>query len=431
MSQGPWPAWVHDALEPTPEEISTLQVPAPALAWCAKVTEPLEEEVRALRPARMLPARRPWLLPLAGTSALALAALAALALTLARPTPEPALIQAPEGVQLSLEAGEARLLVPAIRMQGLGQVEVIQATADSAEVRVDQGAVRFDSGRAHLALRVGSLRITAYDADLQVTVVEDSILLQVHRGTARVQSGSYAWAVSAPETFTWPAALAQLDQGLAPQKAEEDLPESEGTPLPAPEAVVASLSRPDARPQHLSDASLPVLDASAPPPAYVQDWMLFLDAQDAGASDAEQLELLDAFLRDHTANLFTEEVAAQRVEILARSAPAWEAYSEGVGWLLFYLQSPRRAEILEVTADVARDQMRDCERALPLYRELETLSTGATRARALAYSGLCAVDVGETEEGVAALRDSVDAGLTEPDLLATVQRTLEALEVSP
>jgi hypothetical protein len=83
--------------------------------------------------------------------------------------------------------------------------------------------------------------------------------------------------------------------------------------------------------------------------------------------------------------------------------------------------------LLELRGDLARNKLRDCELALPSYRELASSSSGAQQARAEALRGLCAASVGRVDEARTALLLSLQLGL-EPPLWSEVHAAMDALE---
>lgn len=78
-----------------------------------------------------------------------------------------------------------------------------------------------------------------------------------------------------------------------------------------------------------------------------------------------------------------------------------------------YPSSERRQEIRWIEATLARDRLKDCERALPAYRELADNITPRL-AEALFCQGICAVDLGLDAEARDTLIQALDIGL-DPD----------------
>ena len=124
---------------------------------------------------------------------------------------------------------------------------------------------------------------------------------------------------------------------------------------------------------------------------YAREWSLFLQRYPDGALSAE------------AGVLQIEAVAATDADRAVKLADLWLGTQPDHG---------RRVDVLTLRATLARDRLEDCRRALPSYRELARIATGGAQARALAYQGICAAQVGDAAQAAPAL----DAALSHSSL---------------
>jgi len=115
---------------------------------------------------------------------------------------------------------------------------------------------------------------------------------------------------------------------------------------------------------------------------------------------------------------------ALHVEALAEAGRDSEALAAADRFRDRYPSSGRLHEVRWIEATVARDRQKDCERALPVYRELAR-HTGPRQSEALYYQGICAHELGLDEEAADALRQAQELGL-DPDQEAAARSIREA-----
>ncbi|MDP6933404.1 MAG: hypothetical protein QGG40_10840 [Myxococcota bacterium] len=114
--------------------------------------------------------------------------------------------------------------------------------------------------------------------------------------------------------------------------------------------------------------------------------------------------LLERFLDECPASTLAPEAQAARLLAQSDVVPPEDAVSEIQDWLAQNPESPRRLDLLEMEADLAREEMEDCNLALPAYRALSREASGRVGAEATAWLGLCAQETGRLSEGRTALR---------------------------
>ena len=139
-------------------------------------------------------------------------------------------------------------------------------------------------------------------------------------------------------------------------------------------------------------------------------------------ADAEHLAAV--FLQRYPTGSLSAEAGVLQIEAVATHDPA-AAVRLADAWLGSHRNLDQRHDVLLLRATAARDGLQDCALALPSYEELARLASGAQEARALAFLGLCAADVGDSGRAATAL----DAALIHPDLpraLAPRVRTARA-----
>ncbi len=133
----------------------------------------------------------------------------------------------------------------------------------------------------------------------------------------------------------------------------------------------------------------------------------------AGVPAIDRLDDIDLFLATYPDSPSGEEVSALRVEALADSGAERDALEAAGVFCARYPSGSHRREVRWIEATVARDRLRNCERALPAYRELARHEDGR-QAEALYYQGICAADLGLDEEASDTLSRALEIGL-DPD----------------
>jgi hypothetical protein len=283
--------------------------------------------------------------------------------------------------------------------------------------------VRFDASvaiageRPALTARAGEVTLTSRDATFEVVAVAGTVRVRVDRGSVRAEAGGTDWALGPGAVWTWP-----LEEVAAVSLPVSDLglpPSTLATAGPVPNAA-----RAEATPVPPAAAPAPV---AAPDPAAIAEYKGILDRLDAGASPSTSVADLDGFLARWPRSPLASEASAVRVTLRVGSAPAADALREAEAWIADHPTSPRRVDMLELAATLARDQLRDCERALPLYRMLALDATGPAQSRAEAWRGLCAVATDRPLEGQAALGRAVGGEIDAP-LREAVLDALDRIE---
>ena len=137
------------------------------------------------------------------------------------------------------------------------------------------------------------------------------------------------------------------------------------------------------------------------------------------SADAEHLASL--FLQRYPTGALSSEAAVLRIEAVAAGDPA-AAVGLADDWHAGHRDLNQRLDVLRIRATAARDGLQDCALALPSYEELARLASGGDEARALAYLGLCAADVGDD----ARARTALDAALSHSALPRALAPRLRA-----
>lgn len=410
-----WPDWIRRALEPTPAELDP-GPPEDLLEIARAATAPLDDELMALRAPPYPSAVRlaiPWTALWGG---LALAA-AVLLLVWLWPAPAPEL---GVGTELAL-SGATHQLGPSIQLRGIGTASVEARTATGARVRVQGGGVRFDvdpnGPQRALVVLAGEVEVSVRGTVFDVFYVHERAAVHVVRGSVQVRAAGVEQVLEAGQSWS------------------EEVPEAEvvavAPPPPAPEPVcpVCVAPAPVASPA-VAEAPLevepePPLDLPPPVPPALQ-FAELLDRAEAEDRAGPLLGAIDQFLEDHPTSALGEEAEALRLEVGARIRPAQHVVHDIDVFLEARPAAGRRTSLLELRATLQRAQLHDCGAALPSYEALARESTGQTRARAEAWRGLCALQLGRTEEARAALQSAAELRVAEP-LFTEVTRALEGL----
>ena len=406
----PAPRWVADALQPTADELSRLEARPEGLPAVAAATAPLPEEtaalLRRLRRARPAPRVGWWV----GAPALAVA----LIWVVTRPGPLPV------GVPVALAPDDPLRLGEAVVMSGLGSLTVEALAPTGGTVRVAEGAVRFEvdpEAPDHL------LRVYALDAEVRVTgtvftvlVVQDRLSVQVERGSVVVQQGDLELALPAGGTWTGRAAPAERPGPETPLLAPSS-PQPEGPP-DQPSAPLGT----HAVDETPGEGAVSVV---SPPPSSLEDearvaYARILDQVERSPGDPALIADLDAFLDAHGGSPYAADARALRLELWARGADPAEAVAAIDRFLSEDPDNPRRLNLLELAATLARDRLEDCGLALPLYRTLSREADGAAAERAKAWRGLCARALGLSDEANTAF-ESLNVQSLTPALQQAVQ----------
>ena len=277
-----------------------------------------------------------------------------------------------------------------------GQVAVdFEPTADVSTMRVDAGTV---------SVHVIGTRFTVARAGDQVAV-------SVDEGTVEVRWPDGRLAVAQGEAWTSGASPAEVTVAAAARPvADEQLMVAEalaveGAADPPPIDNVA---------QRPTEPTEPIEPTEAGP--QISDEAVLLARiginRAAGVPAADRLADLDRFLAAYPGSLHGEEVLALRVEALAELGSAEEALAAAGQFAERYPDGVRHREVRWLEATVARDQLHDCARALPAYRELAEDSWGLW-ADAAYFRGICAAEQGLEDEARGALESALAGNLSD------------------
>ena len=142
-----------------------------------------------------------------------------------------------------------------------------------------------------------------------------------------------------------------------------------------------------------------------------------------------------AVLRDFRAHCSNQQLAERADVILLEAAPSLEGPGPAIAamdrWLAHHPESEKRAQVLEMQANVALNELNDCGVALPTLRALVQESDGRRAAVAQAQLGLCSEMEGFLPEAL----DNLQAVLDNPSLPRTltdlVSKSLSGLVDNP
>jgi hypothetical protein len=393
-----WPRWISDALSPTPSELDAIDPgPDPDLVAIVRdATSPLSDElaVMARRPieiARRSPRRRLWLAP-----AVLVVAVAMVWWFAPRPAPAP-YTDLPVGEATGL-AGGIHALGPDIALRGIGDVLVEAAGPDGTVVRVVRGAAHFEvdpeGTQRDLRVLAGDTVVEVRGTIFDVYFLDGRAAVDVTRGEVRV-SGTWTGSLTAGQSWT--------------SERVERVVRVEGPPRPVPDPVVVRR----------------VAEEAAAEPDLVSEYLaLFEQMDDPDVFARDLVRQIDDFISAYPDSAFVQDATALRLEVDARIRPVWQMVPDIDAFLEDNPGAPRRMSLLELRATLLRENQ-DCEGALPTYRILAESGKGALRARAEAWRGLCAHQLGRDIEARRALATALSLGVPHP-LEAEVRAALEA-----
>lgn len=325
------------------------------------------------------------------------------------------------GPSISL-TGDASLIVTSASHRGT----VVTLTEGTVQAEVDpSGAWRSFAVRApqEVTVRVvGTVFSVSWDAE------EGRGAVAVERGRVAVEGPEGDRAVAAGERWTWggPEAVPQVAPGPAAEEAPEvvepevvepevEQPEVEGPRIEAPQvARIPPAPAPQATPEPeplavvdpMEPADEPAPTTAEAAPRDYSDHLAFNRVDQA--TGPERLALAEAFLARYPDSALAPSVEAIRVEALAGERPE-EALQRAEAWLVAHPNHPDRRLLLSLAAPIARDDLQDCGRALPWYRELVRMHEGGAEATNLSWAALCAAELQDPEAGAL-----LDAALAHP-----------------
>jgi hypothetical protein len=183
------------------------------------------------------------------------------------------------------------------------------------------------------------------------------------------------------------------------------------TPSRAPAAPVPLPVRPE---QTAAPRVAPPAAPKEPPSSAAEAAAAFaaiLDMAQQGSSETALLAKIRAFRTDFKDSVFDAEALTLALEVEAVHGNPTEVGDKIGAYLAAHPHSPRRHGLLQLRAQLHRDQ-RDCALALRDYRVLARETQGADAARAQAWRGLCARELGLLDEAAEALTLAEALGLT-------------------
>lgn len=350
------------------------------LADLADATAPTDAEVARLRARAPAPERRwPALLGAAGALAVAFA-VATVAVTVSRPD------YAAPGTFVDLDDG-ALPLTPFATLSGDADVHVLRAAPDGTVVGLGHGATRLvatlQPADPPIVLHNGDLDVEVRDGDVVVHLRSGTVDVHVERGTAVARTRTGVRALVAGEGWTWPEPNALPN---APRRALAAAEDTNPPPAPPAEPVTE-----DAALQHA------------------------LSLEAAGRPRHEAIAAWDGFLARFPASPYAEEASVRRLTLRLVELPPERRLAEVEAWLQAWPDGAHRAELLERAATIAKDELRDCERALPFYAALaDPRWPPQRRARTQAARGLCLSAAGDADAARLHLDDALALGVSGP-----------------
>jgi len=291
----------------------------------------------------------------------------------------------------------------------LRQGEVVVDFEPSADV----SAMRVDAGEVSVHV-VGTRFVVNRQGDrVSVAVEEGTVEVRWPGGVLAVAQGS-SWTTGAEERVV----LAEVQPAQPPSATAEDDPA---------EAPVAEVTAPVAEVETPAEPAEP-----AEPGPQISDEAVLLARiginRAAGVPAADRLLDLDRFLTAYPDSAHVEEVLALRVEALAEQGSSEQALDAAGRFAERFPDGTRRREVRWIEATVARDQLHDCSRALPAYRELAAEPWGLW-AEAAYFRGICAAEQGLDGEAREALESALGGNLTDAQT-AEARRVLGQLKGS-
>ena len=404
-----WPHWILDALSPTSRELDAVDPgPADDLVTIARMaTSPLDDELAMMvRPLQLRRTPAPWSAPrwLVFTTAVALAAVA---LWVAWPAPPHTDLQLHQVVRL---AGEPHTLGPDIDFVGVGEVLVEAAGPEGNAVRVVRGAVHFEvdpQGRQRdLRVFAGDTVVEVKGTIFDVYFIDGHAAVDVTRGRVAV-SGPWTGVLNAGQSWT------------------EDRPDrivAFEVPIPQVEDAI----RPDPTVERIADTDVPRAAVDQAPDVAAAYAHLLDEMENPDVFDRDLMGQIERFISAYPESPLVEDAQVLALEVEARISPVWQVVPAIDVFLSAHPNSPRRLSMLELRATLLRENQ-DCAGALPTYRILATDGKGQLRARAEAWRGLCAHQLGEEAEARIALATALTLGVKHP-LEAEVRIALEAMQ---
>lgn len=357
-------------LEPSPEELERLSGPPLAVPGqvLAKATLASSAEL-----ARMQPRAPKRSLPWGGV----LAAGVVLFALLLPQGPGPMLLaqEAPTTLDGNLKMG--------LNMKVEGQAVLVlhEYSRQGTEVELMSGQATFDVDPAgeYTQLRVSYGDWVVYTQGGRFTL-SDLPALSVESGSAVLKGPEMETALGPKDRWSPVPETASLDRVVQTEPLKDLLPVEVKATLRKPKTEVLPETNPA---------------AEQPAPAVMQDpaeQAAFEALLLARAERSEQTgTLAEQFLVEWTDSALQAEV--QAIAIAAQLAdPTLDpvrTLSKVDAWLTSNPQHPRFVEMHYLRATLLRDQLHDCQRAVPSYRVVVQLGAGTQRAQAEHYLQAC------------------------------------------
>ncbi len=395
-----WPRWIVHALSPTPRELDAVDPgpPSDLVEIARQATTPLVDEVAMMVRPPLPEVRRSspsWVVPVA------LVALAVAMFWVYWPQPQHTDLPMNQEIRL---VGRDHVLGPDIDFRGIGEVNVQRAGSDGNIVRLVRGAVHFevDPAGTQRALRVlaGETVVEVRGTIFSVFYIDGIASVDVARGRVSVNGPTYTGSLTAGQSWT---------QERPDQIVVVEVPSDPTVQECPPSAAVVNTDSPVAEPDAVA-AYTAIFDQLDHPDVFPR----------------ELLREMEDFLAKYPSSPLVEEVTALHLEVDARVRPVWQIVPDIDTFLDEHAQTPRRLSLLELRATLLRENQ-DCEGALPTYRILATEGSGQLRARAEAWRGLCAHQLGNGAEARLALATALTLGVKHP-LEAEVRIALESMQ---
>lgn len=328
---------------------------------------------------------------------------------------------------------------PSISVTGTGSAVVTAAGPEGTRIELRQGAITatVDPTGAFRALTIATpdgTEVAVRGTVFTVTWDGQAGSVAVARGLVSVTGSDLDTELAAGEQISWNDG-ATVGEGSRPEPipakgegsgAPDLLDRGDHLPVPrAPAPVIdaapaPSIAEPDevppepavvaSEPVAALEPDLPAEPNPSPDLAQARAFGRVQQAlEDGRAEDAEYLAGL--FVERYPDSSLASEASFVAIEAIAVRDPA-KAVARASAWLTAHPSHARRIDVLTLHATLSRDRLKDCAAALPSYTELASLTRGSEGARALAYQGLCAADLGD----VVVAREALDAALAAPQL---------------
>jgi len=401
-------------LPPSPEEQQALDLARDALQVEDETLRSVRERLDRIDPVAVQRTARSRRRRAMQAAAVAAAVVAAVVIGVQMDRGDDAL------VQMMVETGPAQIqtVSPAagvdVDVSANSRVAVTVDREQEALVELRQGEVVVDF---EPSADVSSMRVEAGEVSVHVIGTRFSVNRSGDRVSVAVEEGAVE--------VRWPGGQLAVAQGgtwASGAPPHDALAASAAQPAVVDERVDPPAEPVQQEPAQIESAAIPAAAAPSGPaePAEagpkVSDEAVLLARiginRAAGVPAADRLVDLEHFLDAYPDSAHGEEVLALRIEALAELGSAQAALDAAGQFADRYPDGNRRREVRWIEATVARDQLHDCSRALPAYRELAVESWGLW-AEAAYFRGICAAEQGLNTEAREALEAALGGNLTD------------------